>query len=69
LDTTVIFNFALLDIENGIRGRPLCKKYFTLSVRGNGSALGGGRQKSCGIKSPRARFGASVRFNFCHAVF
>jgi hypothetical protein len=60
------FNFTLLDLEEGICGFPLCKKYLTLSVRGNSPALGGSRQKSCGINSPRNRLGASFRLTCCH---
>jgi hypothetical protein len=63
------FNFALFDIEDGICGVALCEKTFAFLVRGYGPALGGGRQKSRGIKSPPSRFGASVRFNFSHTVF
>jgi hypothetical protein len=50
-------------------GVALGKEDFSLSMRGNGPALGGGRQKSCGIKSPRAHFGASVQFSFCHRLW
>jgi hypothetical protein len=63
------FDFAFLEIENCISGFALRKKDFSLSVRRKGLALGGGRQKGCRIKSPRARFcpRALVIFNCCHA--
>src|SRR5271156_1940609 len=65
------FDLALFDVENCISGVALRKKYFSLSIRGNGPTLGSGRQKECGIKSPSARFRrrALVIFNFCHGVW
>jgi hypothetical protein len=42
------FDLAFLEIENCIRGVALRKKDFSLSVRGNGPALRGGRQKIAG---------------------
>jgi hypothetical protein len=47
--------------------RSAVQKYLTLSVRGKSPALGGSRQKSGGIKSPRNRLGASFRLNYRYA--
>src|SRR5580658_158926 len=62
------FDLAFFDVENCISGVALRKELVSLSVRGKGPALSSGRQKGCGIKSPRARFcpRALVVFNFCH---
>jgi hypothetical protein len=53
-------DLAFFDIEDRICGVALCKKDFSLSVRGNCPALGGGRQKAAGSnrRTPASGLGA-----------